>query len=138
MKNTLLLTASEQKIFDDLPETLREGWSREEEQWKAVSETPDQIRMRLHLVRLHDPKLQSFLLEAQKNSSVDAISSLILGTNLKGVGDADLAELFFALGPNALSQIITSLLASAKTDDDIASIESLTLIRHLLLASLVS
>ena len=103
-----------------------------------MDDSPERRRMRLYLLRLHDPHLQAFVEEAKKRDTPEALIQLIYNTNLAGVDDSDLAELFFVLGPNALSALIQKMLLECKTDSDLQDIAALTEIRHSLFASLSS
>ncbi len=133
--NELFLTAVEQKLFDALSSDLREGWNVELES-DSPTETSEHIRMRLYLLQLNDPKLVSFRERIKACETSDALAAQIAKMDLSGVSDEDLAELFFALGPNALSFLIADGLTNAKTDTDLDAIEALMLIRHSLLTAM--
>jgi hypothetical protein len=134
MMTTLLLTATEKPLWDKLPAKLREGWEVVEERG-AFRDSPERRTMRLQLVHLRDPKLKIFLEKARAATSVDALATLVLSMDLREVMDADLAELFFALGPALLAKVMSSLLQSARTDSDIEGIAALTVIRNALYSS---
>ena len=133
--DTVYLTSAERSLFDALPDSVRNGWQIAEETL-TVAESPAQRRMRLHLLQLRDPKLKNFITEAQGKNSVDELATFVLSMDLKGVSEADLAELFFALGPTALTLIIADSLKKVKTDDDLDGINALVTIRHSLLLSM--
>lgn len=133
--DTLFLTGREMKLFDALPSAVKEGWTVERETM-TVEETPENIRTRLSLLSLHDPKLRAFQKKAQSMNTPEELASLVSDTDLKDVSDADLAELFFALGPTALSSLIEHELQHATTDDDLDNVDALVTIRHSLLSSL--
>jgi len=132
---TLHLTADEKKLFEKLPEALQEGWTVEEEA-QFYEETPEKANVRLRLLRVHDPKISTFLDEAEKKKDANGLASLVLDTDLSGVSEAEIAKLFFTLGPGALGKIIESLLQIAKEDKDIEDIVAIATIRHELLGSL--
>ena len=133
--DTVYLTSAERSLFDALPDSVRNGWQIAEETL-TVAESPAQRRMRLHLLQLRDPKLKNFITEARGKNSVDELATFVLSMDLKGVSEADLAELFFALGPTALTLIIADSLKKVKTDDDLDGINALVTIRHSLLLSM--
>ncbi|MDD3896957.1 MAG: hypothetical protein PHU04_03910 [Candidatus Peribacteraceae bacterium] len=136
MHNALSLTADEQKLFDALPDGLKEGWVITEEQG-TYSDTPRHRMMRMQLMHLHDPKMQEFLGKAKATEGDEkALAALVARTDLSDVSDGDLAELFFVLGPAPLSALILSLLRAVKSDEDIDDLASLTLIRNSLLSAL--
>lgn len=130
----MYLTSSERRLFDGLSDAIREGWEVIDES-DAPDESPEIRRMRLHLVQLHDPRLQHFIEEARSKDSVDSIVAHIGQMNLESIMDSDLAELFFALGAGPISTIVSDLLQDVKTDADLQDIEALTVIRHELFIS---
>jgi len=132
---TLFLTAEEQKLFEALPGSLKEGWQAKEET-RQFTDSQQKASIRLHLLRLEDPKMLQFVEEAKSKESVDDVAALINDTDLSGVSERELAKLFFALGPAPLGQIISSMLPEAKTDKDLEEIVAITTIRHFLLSSL--
>ena len=134
--NTLFLFQEEQSTFEALSPALREGWEVETETATYEDSAEKQI-MRLSILRLHDPTLKELRQKAQNANSAEEIATLLQDFDLKDVDEDDLAELFFAMGPTVLSQLISSLLASAKTDDDVEGITALTTIRHSVLHALI-
>ncbi len=133
--NALFLSGIEQAIFDALPDVLKEGWTIEEETI-TYRDTKDHLQVRLALLRLHDPALKALHAKMQGASSPASIAEAIAAMNLKDVDEDDLAMLFFAVGPNMLSGVITALLLHANIDKDIETLAALTLIRHAILRSL--
>lgn len=132
--NTLYLTADEKKLFDALPAAVRDGWVIELEQ-RTFVDTPEKRNMRFSLVRLHDPKLLAFRDRIASMSSADALISVMKDMDMQGVSEDDLAELFFALGPNVLSVIIPALITAATTDASLEEVCSLSVLRRSLLSS---
>ncbi|MEK7563177.1 MAG: hypothetical protein AAB544_02170 [Patescibacteria group bacterium] len=129
MLNILHLTDAERAIWRTLKPEIQEGWTVEPENGN-FRDSPDRRCMRLHLLKLRDPKLLDFLEKAKKASTVDGLSALIMGMDLKKVNDADLAELFFAMGPGPIGRCIESMLASTAKDEDIEGVAALTTIRR--------
>jgi hypothetical protein len=129
----LWLTAHEQTLFKALPSSLREGWEVRDETL-TFKDSGEQRAARMSLMRLHDPKLIGFREEAQKLSS-EELTALIKKTDLRGVSDDDIGELFFALGPDLLTRILDSMLQSATSDSDLDDIAAMITVRHSLLAS---
>ena len=132
--NTLTLTKEEEKAFAELPEAVREGWDVQAETIR-YEDTPAKQLMRLSLLRLHDPALLALREKAGRAGSGDELVALIQGMDVSAVDDSDLAELFFALGPTVLSELIAVQIASAKTDADVEGVQALTVIRHSILSS---
>jgi len=135
MSNALYLTAEERPIFDALSAELKEGWEVEEEQIIFVDGWEKRVA-RLSFVRLHDPALLKLKEKAQSGVSEQEIFTEIESTNLENATDDDLAELFFALGPNALTPFIAPLLHGIKQDSDLETLMEFTALRHSLLSAL--
>ena len=134
MMTTIYLSAEEKLLFEKLPETLRDGWITEEET-KTADDTFEQRLVRMQLMHLRDPKLQAILKLVSESSSIDQVVNVIQSQDLTHIDNADLSELFFALGPTVISALILFLLKSVKTDKDIEGIVALTLIRNKLLVA---
>ena len=81
--NALSLTAEEQKMFDGLPDKLKEGWEVQEERG-SYQDSPEKLSTRLALLRVHDPKLLEFQKKAA-GLSAEKLSELIAKTDLTGV-----------------------------------------------------
>ncbi len=135
MIQTLYLTTAEQKLFDALSEQVKEGWMVEKES-NDFQDAPAKRRMRLSLMHLHDFRLLAFVERAKATDSPEALAKLVLGQDLSGVSDNDIAELCFALGPSPLGRIIESLVSIATNDDNLTDIQAITVIRHSLLTSM--
>ncbi len=133
----LHLTTAEQVLWARVSQNLQGNWTVETETgtWR---DSPDRRRMRMQLVKLQDPKLLAFMEKAKITQSADALALLLSETDLKGVMDADISELFFVLGPAAVGKLIELMLTTAKTAADIEGIAALTTIRRSLYAALVS
>lgn len=136
MLTVLHLTDAERAIYRTLKPELQEGWTVEPENGN-FRDSPERRRMRLHLVKLRDPKLLDFQEKAKKAGTVDALTALILSMDLKQVNDADLAELFFALGPGPIGRVVESLLGTAMNDEDIEGVAALTTIRRSLYQAMI-
>ncbi len=137
MATVIHLTAAEQLLWAKVPQNLQGGWTVETETgtWR---DSPERRRMRMQLVKLSDPKLLAFMEKAKAAATAEALAALLSETDLKGIADADIAELFFALGPAATGKLIELMLASAKTAADIEGIAALASIRRSLYTSLLS
>jgi hypothetical protein len=134
---TLYLTESERALWSGISPKLQSQYAVEHEvgNWR---DSPGRRRMRMQLVQLRDPKLLAFLESAKAAQSAEALAALLMDTDLQGIADADIAELFFALGPAAVSSLIASMLGRVASDSDLQGIAALTTIRHSLYASLAS
>ncbi|HLD32310.1 MAG TPA: hypothetical protein VJB10_01835 [Candidatus Peribacteraceae bacterium] len=136
MMTELHLTATEQELFITLPKALREGWTVQKEV-QQFKDTNKHLRTRVSFIKIRDPKLHVFKEQIEKAKGQKEIAKIVGEFDLKGVHQADLAELFFALGPKPLFQSIETMLRQAKTDEEIESIAALSLIRNALLRSFI-
>ncbi len=127
MNNTLYLTAAEQKIYDNLSDKLKEGWTMEQETAaNAHFESDEVLRMRREMSTLSDhPALKAFIEEFQNNPSKTP--------QLPVLSDEIMGEFFFVIGASGMTPFIGSLLSTAANDDDIKGIASLSEMRHQLL-----
>jgi len=132
----LHLTLAEQKLFASLPANLREGWTVVEEMQK-FDDTITHRRTRVSFLKLHDPKLNVLKEQIEGTKDAAEIAKLVADFDLKEVQQADLAELFFALGPQPLYLIIAATIPTVKTDKDVESLAALSLIRNALLRAFV-
>lgn len=135
MMNFLQLTEDEKPLFAALPEVLREGWEVHTEE-RTFEDTKEHFATRLSFVRLHDPKLHVFKEQLENAKSPEEAVAIAEGMDLSQVRQADLAELFFAMGPGPLSLLISRILKTAKDDADVQAVAALSLIRGSLLKSL--
>lgn len=133
--NVLHLLPSERTLLEALPASLQDGWTVEEESL-TYKDTLQKQMMRLSVVRLHDPSLIKLREKAQTIINPQQMTDLLASQDLSLVGEDDLAQLFFALGPNVLSQLIAELLKKVKSDADMEGVTALTVIRHSILNAL--
>lgn len=132
---TLHITSTERKIFDSLPDDVRDGWDIEEETLSYTDSAEKQI-IRLSVIRLHDPSLIHLREKALEASTIDEVVALIHSMDMRLVNEDDLAELCFAIGPAMLSRLIASLLSMVSNDKEMEAVTALALIRHAILNSL--
>lgn len=137
MPQTLFLTDSEKAIFDGFEASQKEGWEVQDETL-TFQDTEEYRKIRLELLRVHDPKLQDFQKKATEAKNSEEVEELIANIELQNLPEDDLMQLFFAMGPDVLTSFIKVYLEQAKTDDDLEAACALTNIRHALLDSLQS
>ena len=134
---TLYLTPTEQKLFEKLSPELREGWEVEAEKL-VFEDTPQKRRIRLSIMRVNDPWMKALTDRVASVNSEQELASLIEGIDLKGISSDDLTEIFFGLGPDALSWPIGAQLVEAASDQDVEAASALSTIRHYLLEQFCS
>jgi hypothetical protein len=132
--HTVFLTREEKKEFLSLPTQYQDGWQVEEETI-PFADSEESWRLRRDLLTFSDQGLKGIEEKVRSAASQEEVERAVENLQLSGLSDADLAELFFALGPVALSAIILRLLPLARSDDDVASLAAFTVIRHNLLLS---
>lgn len=132
--NTLFLTSAEQPVFANLNSSLREGWTVTPEEL-TFADSPFKFRMRLELLRLHDPSLVALRERVKQMNDSAAIAHELTSIDPKLVLHDDLMSLFFTLGSGILSLLIGELLADVATDKDVQDLSALTFVRHEILLS---
>ena len=132
--NTLHLTQKELPLFAALPDSLREGWQTEPET-AVIQDEPPRKLVRLKLLTLRDPSLQSLQQKLSSMNNPEEAASLLASVDLSAVPYDDLAELVFAMGPASMSVIIAHLLESAQSDEQLEDLSALTFLRHELLST---
>lgn len=129
MAHPLYLTADERKLFDALPEKLKEGWEVREE--RGEYEDSDMKRMlRLSFVRLKDPKLKQLQAKLKNVKDENELAELGRSADFFSAPEEDLAELFFAMGAMDMARLLRMKMSSAGTDADLDGIAALSGIRH--------
>lgn len=132
--NTLYLTTAERSLYESLSEAVRDGWETVDETL-TYNDNPKKQMLRLSLVRLHDPSLVKLRDKAIATSTPEEMTTLLQSQDLSLVGEDDLAQLCFALGPAALGRLIEIMLKDVSNDKDMEGVTALTVIRHSILAS---
>ena len=131
MNQTLYLTADERALFDQLPQTLREGWNVSLEM-VTTGEDLAELRMRLHLAHFTDPACARFREAALQSRSVEELTALIKTIDVSSFLPEQLAELFFVLGIENTSQMLRYTLERSVTDEDLEGVAVFSLIRRFL------
>lgn len=133
MLQTAFLTEQEQQQFSVLPKELRDGWSIELEKF-PIKDSEEKRLVRMSLLRIRDPKL-TLLREKAENGDIDALIDSIKNTDLSGVNEEDLQQIFFAIGPVTLTKLIEYMIPTAQIDKEVEGVTALTVIRHSLLSA---
>ncbi|MFA5800023.1 MAG: hypothetical protein WC840_03635 [Candidatus Peribacteraceae bacterium] len=121
--DSLYLTAEEKKLFDALPETLREGWKVVEEE-RGTYESDDELLLRRKMASFKDfPQVTMLVDRLQKGDKPETLS-------LEGIPESILSELCFTIGARGLSVLTGRLLLDAKTDADMEGLVGLSQFRH--------
>jgi hypothetical protein len=129
---TLNLTMDEQRVFASLPDELREGW-KVMGQESMEEERPEQLELRYKMAHFDDPRLAKVFTTFNKQGRTSAaLETAMKSVDMTKLSPEQLAELFFVLGIGVMNAMVTILLRSAKTDDDIEGIAGLTHIRSAL------
>lgn len=134
MAHPLHLTADERKLFDALPEKLKEGWEVREEKMKC-NDSAEQRVLRAMFLRLEHPLFRELQKKAKECANEQEFMNLCTKIDITKVSYSDLAELFFVLGPEQMSHVVSRLFREADSDDDLNSVAALTVLRHVLLES---
>ncbi len=131
----IYLTKEEELVFNKLPLESRKQWKVENEVVDYV-DTDEQRKIRIELLSLNSPALQSLKKNLLVAVSDDQIKKIMIEADISQISDGDLAELFFAMGPTVPGFIILQLLHEVLAAKDIEAIHALSVIRRNLLLSL--
>ena len=131
----LYLTDAEAKAFAALPDTLKEGWKVEAETL-SYADTPKNREIRFMITRFHDPKLLAVRDQFKKVKTDEEYMKLLQDFDISKVSEADLGQMMFALGPDAIGALIRGILQSSVTDQDLVMVSHFAELRHELLESL--
>lgn len=129
--HTLYLTESEERLFNALPDTLREGWDVQPSHC-SYEDTALQRKIRLETMNVADPALTALRKKAAGISAVQEIDALLANVDLSALNNADFQEILYAMGPNALEVLISAMLREASSDEMIEQAAALSSMRHLL------
>lgn len=135
MANPLYRTDAEAALFKKLPADKAKDFALETETLR-YEDTPRRRQIRLELLRLHDPNLQRFQLKVKTAKNADDILKHAGELDLSSIAKSDLAQLFFALGPDIVGSLVAAMLK--QKDADIEMIAALSILRHEMLVSLQS
>lgn len=134
MAHPLYLTADERKLFDVLPEKLKEGWEVKGEKGR-IKDSPQQRVLRAMFLHVEHPSLRELQQKAKQGLSDKEFVNLCRKIDLNKVPQTDLAELFFVVGSEGMSVFTSVLLQQAKNDDDLDSIAALSAVRRAFIES---
>lgn len=133
---SLHLTADESAVFAKLPATLTAGLVVEKETLQ-FEDTKDRRKMRFELLRLSDPAFQAMKKRIESATSEADFAQILKTLDFSKVGNRDFSRLLYALGPDALSLIISDVLGNVSSKDDLDLLAALAGLRHLMLEALV-
>ncbi len=137
MQNVLYLKDDERKAFDKLSADLKEGWRVEAE--TIVFKDDDKNRqVRLEIMQISDPTLLAFRKKAQNAKDAKEFLTLVDELDLATVDEQDIGQLFFGLGPDAVTALMAAMLPDVQTDDDMQHFAAFSQLRHIILESLTS
>jgi len=135
--NILYLIDSERALFGAVPKGVQSGWKVEEEEI-AYEDSKERMHVRLELMDIQDPRLKAFEEKAKGVKDEEKFLEMVQDIDLSQITNADISEIFYALGPTLLSQLIASLLSEAKGDEYIEQVAVLSTMRHLMFGTAVS
>ncbi len=128
---SLLLTDSEQKLFQELPEALRQEWQVKTQE-ALQEESAAQLVLRYKMAHFTDQKLQEVVNSLRGDRSKDAVEKALRMIDLRLLSQGQIAELFFILGIAVMNQMVSVLLRTAETDEDLEGVAGITHIRFAL------
>lgn len=137
MNNTLHLTKGELELFNKLSDAVRNGWKPVEEVL-TFEDTTHRRYMRMSVMKLHDPRLLGLrdqLMNMQEKP--EEARKLLDSLDVSSINDDDMMQLFYAMGPDALSFMIIQILMDNPDDAALEMVASLSMIRHMILFAFV-
>jgi hypothetical protein len=102
----------------------------------TFEDTEHRRRLRFELLNIQHPETKQLIDELQEAKTAEEIQALIAKTDEATIGESDLSEILFALGPDGIGMMLKGALQSATTDEDVAYAAQLSAARHGLLESL--
>ena len=129
MTKTLFLTADERTLFETLPDNLCEGWEMKEESG-AYRDSDRQRVLRCSLLNFTDPKLIALQKSVINAKTPRELLRQAGSFDFSKASPSDMAELFFAIGPDGLSLLISGFLLQAKDQSTMCGIALLANARH--------
>ena len=134
MSHPLHLTTDEQKLFAKLPEKLKEGWEVKTEKLKST-DTPERRDIRMQITHFHSPSLKEMATKAKKVNSKESFAEFLADFDLNTIDDKELTSVFFILGPDVISTLISLAVRTVDTDEGLTMIAALARLRHIILSS---
>ncbi len=133
---TLHLTPTERTIYAALPAGVRSDFSVSEERL-SFDDSAEHLSIRLELMHFSDPAMIALRKRIQSCASMEDMITVVDELDFRTVGEHDLIELLFALGPTIVSRLIEEMLHGATDVEDTKSVATLSTIRHVMLQSLI-
>lgn len=131
----VFLTAHEQSAFLQLPAAIR-PMATVEPEVLSYQDNDKRREIRVRNMQLRHPTLLQLKERLTSASALKEVTALLATMDFSVLPEDDLAELYFAMGPNVVSQLLTNLLPNVRSKEDLEALVSLSLIRHSLLLSL--
>lgn len=128
--NTLFLTAEERKAFDLLPAKMREGWSAQD--IVLVPERPQELVVRRGMASFENPALRKACERLASARDGSGFEKTARSLQAEAFTREELAEMFFAIGVEAMTRFIAVLLAAVQNDEDMEFLSALTQVRSML------
>ena len=133
----VFLTISEQSVFSTLPAAVHTMATIESEML-SYEDSEKKREIRARNMQLRHPSLLKLRERLTSTLTPKEVAAILATMDLSVLPEDDLAELYFAMGPTVISDLIGNLLKNVRTLEDFEALTSLTLIRHSLLLSLSS
>lgn len=128
--NTLYLHPDERRLWEALPQGLRDGWTVKIETLSSY-ESERELEVRRHLIGRKNPQLQKVLRKIGTATDIKTMDDLLRVTGPLPI--SLLQSILFAVGAATLRNTILDALSHASTAADIDGIALLSQSRHALL-----
>jgi len=125
---TLYLTSTEKELFAALPDTLKEGWSVEVLDG-ICDDRPEDLVMRYKTLPLKGGEFKRLAEEAKEAKTPEEFENIAASLNTEQLSYKEMVDLFFLLGTRIQSAMIRQLLTTAKKDEEIEAVMTLSVTR---------
>ena len=134
---TLYLTGDEQKLFDALSDTLKNGWKTEKETL-TYEDSDEERKVRLQLMRFSSPEMTQLKARLRSAGSAEEVRDAIKSLDPTKIDEHEWLEVLYGVGPEIISLIISTMLQAAKTDEELELAVAFTGVRHEILDAFVN
>lgn len=128
---TLYFLPQEQALFDALPDEVKGDFEVKTTEM-TYEDTPEKRVARLRLLHFENSGIKDMQAKAINATSEEELQEIATSFDFKQLSQHDLTEIFYAMGPNVMTSLITKQLPEVKTTDDLDGVTALCTFRNFL------
>lgn len=129
--NTLYLLQSEQSLLDGIQSDVKDGCTVQETEM-TYEDTPEKRVARLRLLHFENSGIKDLQAKAIKATTEDELQGIATSFDFAKLSQHDLTEIFYAMGPDVMTSLITKQLPTVQTKDDLDGVAAISTFRHFL------